>query len=196
MIYRLHSISSPHISYIFYTSLCIHLFSSLLLLLLRSGADPNLPAEPSHSPHPHHPTPPGGGSQFLFYEADQKYPLTLLLRLHVYHHDDLTGLGSSSSTDVVAMDTYLSTMEILCQCMKPSTLQRVFYQYCDHGFYGLFCESRCPVFQVLYKNSSCTRSLRHLCRLEVWKASRERLNRRVGELPLPRELRDYVMWRL
>jgi hypothetical protein len=158
-------------------NLCIF---SLLLLLLRSGADPNIPAEPTQAPPPGH---------FLFYDSDQKFPLTLLLRLHVFHHD----IPPMSSR--IEINKYCELLETLCLCMRPAILQHVFYQYCHKGFYGTFCEAQCPVSRLLYENSTQTRTLSHMCRMTIWQACKERLNTRAQELPLPKDLIDFILWK-
>ena len=148
------------------------------MLLLRSGADANREAEARQL-----------AGQYQFVEIERKYPLTLLLRSHSTHHSLI-----DTVPDTRNMDAYLNAVDILSQCMCTAALQRVFYQYCDIGVYGVFCGNQCPVFQVLYVNTTEPRKLSHVCRLAIWKCAGRHLNNRCHELPLPTDIKKFIKW--
>lgn len=150
----------------------------LVILLLRSGADPNIQAVTRNAT-----------GEFQFEEVERKYPLTLLLRSHSTHHSPMDTVPNACS-----MDLFLSVVDIVAECMCTDVLQRVFYQYVDVGVYGVFCDNQCPLFQRLYAKTTEPRKLLLICRQVIWKSSGYRLNTRCDELPLPTNVKKFIKW--
>lgn len=136
----------------------------LLLYLLHCGADPSL------------------------CNKEGKYPLSTLLKQHVYHHDPLHFGGIKMNLKV-----YIENLEILCRSMTLESLHNVFTVYKDSGFSGLVCEQECLVYQTLYNRNLGVRTLKEICRFTIWKSMGSRCHTAESTLPLPPELKRYLL---
>ena len=77
--------------------------------------------------------------------------------------------------------------------MTLSSLHAVVSVYQDAGFYGVICESACPVYQSLVAAVNQPRSLAHVCRLLLWRTMGTSFVVQHALLPLPRDIRTYLL---
>lgn len=108
--------------------------------------------------------------------------------MHVFHHSPLHPGNISHS-----LQPYLVTLATVANNMTTDTLNAVIGGYRRSGFCGLFCADQCPVFVLLSKFYEQPRSLKQCCRIAITKALPTGLFKAADLLPLPTELKRYLM---
>ena len=143
--------------------MCVNIYS-LLVNLLQAGANPSLPCQ------------------------EGKYPINKLLALHVFHHDPLH-VGNITQNLV----PYLVTMAMMASAMTTDALNVVISGYRRSGFCGLVCAQQCPVYELLSHFYEEPRSLKHCCKVAIWKTLPRGFYTGAERLPLPTELRKFLL---